>query len=103
MLDNDPHWVRAESASFLYQVTRMRLNAVKRARQVRLPALVIQCDGDKAVVASSSRRMYDALASADKTWKTYANFAHDVEFEPERATLDDDIAQWAIARGGQTA
>lgn len=103
MLDNDPHWVRAESASFLYQITRMRLNAVKRARQVRLPALVIQCDGDKAVVAAASRRVYDALASADKTWKTYADFAHDVEFEPERATLDDDIAQWIIARGGQTA
>ncbi|MDE3229823.1 MAG: lysophospholipase [Chloroflexota bacterium] len=103
MLDHDPHWVRAETAAFLYQVTRMRLNAVKRARQVRLPALVIQCDGDKAVVAAASRRMYDALASADKTWQTYANFAHDVEFEPERAILDDDIARWITAHGGHTA
>lgn len=103
MLDNDPHWVRAESASFLYQVTRMRLNAIKRAQQVRLPALVIQCDGDKAVIAAASRRMHDALASVDKTWKTYANFAHDVEFEPERASLDDDIAQWIGAHSGNGA
>ena len=100
MLEHDPHWVRAESASFLFQITRMRLNAIKRARQVRLPALVIQCEGDKAVVAAASQRMYDALASADKTWKTYANFAHDVEFEPERASLDDDIAQWMRAQSG---
>lgn len=94
MLNADQHWVRAQSASFLYQITRMRIGVMKRARQTRLPALVIQCEQDRAVVASASRRMYDALASADKTWKTYADFAHDVEFEPARAILDDDIAQW---------
>jgi alpha-beta hydrolase superfamily lysophospholipase len=103
MLDDDPHWVRAQSASFLYQITRMRLGVVARARQTRLPALVIQCEQDLAVVPSATRRMYDALASADKTWKTYATFAHDVEFEPERAVLDDDIAQWIKAHSGNGA
>ncbi|HEX8995743.1 MAG TPA: alpha/beta fold hydrolase [Ktedonobacterales bacterium] len=97
MLNEDKHWVRAQSASFLYQITLMRIGAVKRAQQTRLPALVIQCEQDRAVVAAASRRMYDALASADKTWMTYADFAHDVEFEPERAILDDDIAQWIKA------
>jgi len=100
MLENDPRWVRAQSASFLYQITLMRLGVVKRARQVRTPALVIQCEQDLAVVASATRRMYDALASADKTWQSYADFAHDVEFEPERAILDEDIAQWIKARSG---
>ena len=103
MLDNDSNWVRAQSASFLYQITLMRLGVMKRARQTRLPALVIQCEQDLAVVPSATRRMYDVLASADKTWKTYANFAHDVEFEPERAILDDDIAQWIKAHSAQGA
>jgi alpha-beta hydrolase superfamily lysophospholipase len=103
MLDADTLWVREQSASFLYQITRMRLGVIKRARQTRLPALVIQCERDLAVVPSATRRMYDALASADKTWKTYANFAHDVEFEPERAILDDDIAQWIKAHSGNGA
>lgn len=103
MLDNDSNWVRAQSASFLYQITLMRLGVMKRARQTRLPALVIQCEQDLAVVPSATQRMFDALASADKTWKTYANFAHDVEFEPERAILDDDIAQWITAHSAQTA
>lgn len=98
MLDADQHWVRTESASFLYQITMMRLGTLKSARQTRLPALVIQCDEDRAVVPAASRRMFDALASTDKTWKTYPGFAHDVEFEPERAILDDDIAQWIKAR-----
>jgi alpha-beta hydrolase superfamily lysophospholipase len=97
MLEGDPHWVRTQSASFLYQITRMRLGVLARARQTQLPALVIQCEQDLAVVPSATRRMFDALASADKTWKTYADFAHDAEFEPERAILDDDIAQWIKA------
>lgn len=103
MLNDDPLWVRAESAAFLYQITMMRLKAVAQARKTRLPALVIQCEQDLAVVAAASRRAYDALASADKTWKTYANFAHDVEFEPERAILDDDIAQWIAAHSARGA
>lgn len=97
MLNADDKWVRTQSASFLYQITRMRMATIKRARVTRLPALVIQCEQDRAVISAASRRMFDALASTDKTWKTYANFGHDVEFEPERAILDDDIAQWIKA------
>jgi alpha-beta hydrolase superfamily lysophospholipase len=97
MLNADSYWVRAESASFLYQITRMRLAAISRARQVRAPALVIQCEADKAITPAASRRMFDALGSPDKTWTTYPGFAHDCEFEPERAVLDDDLAQWITA------
>jgi alpha-beta hydrolase superfamily lysophospholipase len=94
MLNADPYWVRAESASFLYQITRMRMAVMARARQVRAPALVIQCEADKAITPAASRRMYDALGGSDKTWTTYPGFAHDCEFEPARAVLDDDIARW---------
>lgn len=97
MLNADPYWVRAESASFLYQITRMRLGALARARRVRAPALVIQCEADKAIKPAASREMHDALGSADKTWATYAGFAHDCEFEPGRAVLDDGLAQWIKA------
>lgn len=103
MLNDDTLWVRAESASFLYQVTMLRLKAIAQARRTRIPALVIQCERDLAVVSAASRRAYDALASADKSWKTYADFAHDVEFEPERAILDDDIAQWINAHSARGA
>ncbi|HEU0025794.1 MAG TPA: alpha/beta hydrolase [Ktedonobacterales bacterium] len=97
MLNDDSYWVRAESASFLYQITRMRLAAIARARQVRAPAVVIQCEADKAILPAATRRMFDALGSPDKTWTTYPGFAHDCEFEQERAVLDDDLAQWIKA------
>jgi alpha-beta hydrolase superfamily lysophospholipase len=97
LLEADSYWVRAESASFLYQITRMRMAAIGRAKQIRAPALVIQCEADKAVKPDATRRMYEALGAVDKTWKTYPGFAHDFEFEPERALLDDDLAAWIKA------
>lgn len=94
LLNADPLWVREETATFLYQITRMRLAAISRAREVRVPTLVIQAEQDRSVVTAGSRRAYDALGSANKTWQTYPGYAHDSEFEADRAALDDGIAQW---------
>jgi alpha-beta hydrolase superfamily lysophospholipase len=97
MLEADTYWVRSESASFFYQIgLRMRTAALRQARDVRAPALVIQCERDLSVIPAASRRCFEALGSQDKTWKTYPDFAHDCEFEVERAVLDRDIAQWAL-------
>ncbi len=94
MLNEDTYWVRAESASFLWQVTRLRSAMLRQAREVRIPALVIQCEGDLAVVPAASRRCYEALGSHDKAWLSLPVFAHDCEFEANRAVLDDGITEW---------
>jgi alpha-beta hydrolase superfamily lysophospholipase len=96
MLNADTYWVRAESAAFFYQITQMRTRVLRLAREVRAPALAIQSEKDLAVVAAASRAAYEALGSADKTWKTYPGFAHDFEFEAGRAQLDDDLADWIL-------
>ncbi|HEU5348863.1 MAG TPA: alpha/beta fold hydrolase [Ktedonobacterales bacterium] len=97
MLDADSYWQRTQSAAFIYQVAlRLRTSAMKRAPRVQTSALVIQGDGDISVVPAASRRCYDILGSADKAWKTYPDFAHDFEFEPERAMMDADIAAWVM-------
>jgi alpha-beta hydrolase superfamily lysophospholipase len=101
MLNADTYWVRAESASFFYQVTRMRTSMVRVARDVRAPALVLQSEKDLAVIADASRACYQALGSADKTWKTYAEYAHDFEFEPDRSALDNDLADWIMRHHGR--
>ncbi len=98
MLKADTYWVREETASFLFQITNMRMAALGQARKIRIPALIIQAEEDRSVVAAASKKAYDALASADKTWKTYPGYAHDSELEAERTLLDDDIAQWVLAR-----
>jgi alpha-beta hydrolase superfamily lysophospholipase len=101
MLAADTYWVRQQTARFLYQAELMRMGAMKRAGAVRAPALVIQSEADKSVVPAASKRCFERLGSKDKAFKTYPGFSHDLEFEPERAALDDDIAQWVLAHAAK--
>lgn len=101
MLESDTYWVRSESASFFYQIgLRMRTAALRQARDVRAPALVVQAESDLSVILAASRKAYEALGSKDKTWKTYPGYAHDSEFEADRGALDHDIAQWVLGHRG---
>jgi alpha-beta hydrolase superfamily lysophospholipase len=101
LLNADPYWVRAESASFLWQITLMRGKVLSQARRVTLPALVLQAGQDRSIVASAAEEAFRRLGSADKTWKWYPTYAHDSEFEADRSALDDDIANWIKTRTEQ--
>lgn len=94
MLDADPYWRREQTASFLFQILLMRMAVLKLAKQITLPALILQAGQDKAILISGTRKLYNALASSDKTWKGYAEFSHDSEFEEEHSRMDSDIAEW---------
>ena len=95
MLLADERWVRRRTASFYFQVAlQLRGQVLRRAREVRAPALVIQTEADRAVVAAASLECFKALGSVDKTWTSIPLLAHDFEFEPERGPLDDEIAGW---------
>ncbi|HLZ23583.1 MAG TPA: alpha/beta fold hydrolase [Ktedonobacterales bacterium] len=96
MVKADTYWVRSESASFLFQITLLRTAVKKKARRVRVPALVLQSGQDRSVVPEASRACYEWLAATDKTWKTYPEYAHDAEFEGDRSAMDDDIADWIL-------
>jgi alpha-beta hydrolase superfamily lysophospholipase len=95
MLLEDERWVRRRTASFYYQVALgMRGKALRQARLVCAPALVIQTERDRSVVAKASEQCFKALGSADKQWLSIPEMAHDFEFEPARGPLDDAIVQW---------
>lgn len=97
MLDDDPKWVRAQTATFLVQIMRMRVATIKQAKKISIPALVLQAAGDTVVVIAATHAFYKALGSSDKTIYTYPNWYHDTQFEAERTALDDDIAKWIHA------
>ncbi len=96
LLNADTYWVRNQSRAFLYQVSRLRMGMPKLAANVKHPALVVQTEGDTTLSQPATRAFYDRLASADKTYKTYPDFAHDFEFEAGRSILDDDLADWIM-------
>lgn len=94
MLDADPLWGRRQTASFLFQIFLMRSAIVQQAKHITIPALVLQAEQDKSVVAPASHKLYEALGSSDKTWKTYSGYGHDSEFEYDRSQMDSDIVSW---------
>ncbi|HEV2235999.1 MAG TPA: alpha/beta fold hydrolase [Ktedonobacterales bacterium] len=95
MLLEDERWVRRRTASFYYQIALgMRGKALRQARLVRAPALVIQVERDRSVIARASEQCFKALGSAEKQWLSIPEMAHDFEFEPARGPLDDAIVQW---------
>jgi alpha-beta hydrolase superfamily lysophospholipase len=94
MLQADSFWRRSETATFLVQILLMRLGVLGKAKDVAIPAFVMQAEADKSVVPTATRKFYETLASSDKTWKTYPNYNHDTEFEQNRSLLDTDSAMW---------
>jgi alpha-beta hydrolase superfamily lysophospholipase len=95
MLLADERWVRRRTASFYYQIALgMRGKVLRQARLVRAPALVIQVERDRAVIAKASLQCFKALGSAEKQWLSIPEMAHDFEFEPNRGPLDDAVVQW---------
>lgn len=97
MLEADPYWRRDLTANFWLEILRLRLQVLKQAPRISLPALVLQVEQDKSVIPEASRKLYETLASRDKTWKLYPDYAHDTEFEANRAQLDQDIVEWIQA------
>jgi alpha-beta hydrolase superfamily lysophospholipase len=100
MLLADTYWQRTQTASFLIQILQMRLSILKHAKKIIVPTLVMQAENDKAVLTSGSRKLYETLASNDKIWQTYPDYAHDSEFEADRTQMDKNIAAWIKTRAG---
>jgi alpha-beta hydrolase superfamily lysophospholipase len=100
LLLNDPYWTYERTKSFYWQISQMRSKTIARTSLVYRPLLVLQAEADKAVIPAATRKAYDAIRSADKTYITYPAYGHDSEFERDRAALDNDIKQWIMNHVG---
>jgi len=103
MLQADSFWQRTQTSSFMFQVLLMRSVILKQARQITIPALVMQAEDDKAVLLEGSRKLYESLESSDKTWKTYAGYDHDSQFEEDRSQMDNDLVAWICEHSVSTS
>jgi len=97
MLEADPYWRREFTASFLLEILRLRLQVLKLAGRITLPALVMQAEQDTSVILAASQQFYQALESEQKTWKVYPGYAHDTELEADRGPFDRDLVAWIQA------
>jgi alpha-beta hydrolase superfamily lysophospholipase len=102
MLAGDSYWRRAQTSSFFFQILRMRRAMLSMAKRITIPSVVMQAEADAVVVPAATRKLFDALASRDKTWKTYPGYDHDCEFQSDRSQMDGDIAEWIQDRTDQS-
>lgn len=99
LLADDPFWVHSRTKGFYWQITLMRGQTMRYAKQITIPTLVMQAERDLAVVPKATRQAFEAIPAKDKTFISYPEYDHDSEFQPDRAKLDDDLAGWIKAHG----
>lgn len=87
---NDPLVHPQISTRYATELMKAQAETLARARNLRLPLLIIHGDSDPIVAVSGSRDFYAAAASADKTLKEYEGLHHELfnEFEKERVLAD---------------
>ncbi len=70
----------------------------QRMGQLKLPLLVMYGTADSVNPIEGSQAFVQAVASNDKTLKTYPGVYHDMLNEPERDQIAADIIAWLLAR-----
>jgi alpha-beta hydrolase superfamily lysophospholipase len=106
-LSRDPSWQQATASDPLYlHVTTPRWFFEHTAAQDRLaglgasittPLLMLHGTADPIASLAAARAFFDTVASADKTWKEYVDFRHELLNEIGKEQVVEDISQWILA------
>jgi acylglycerol lipase len=70
----------------------------KAAPMITLPVLVQQAGDDVAVDPNMTRSFFERLGSADKTWRLYDGFYHELHGEVGREQVLNDMYTWLEKR-----
>lgn len=92
---------KVASARWFTEILAAHARSAAVAAQLKLPVLVQQAGDDRIADAKASRRVFEAMGSADKTFTEYAGLYHELWFELDRARTLGDLATWLDAH--QTA
>jgi alpha-beta hydrolase superfamily lysophospholipase len=106
-LSRDPAWQKETAADPLYlHSTTPRWFFECMAAQERLtglgasltaPLFMGAGSDDPIAATATAKGFFDTIGSADKTWKTYQGFRHEILNELGKEQVIDDIAQWISA------
>lgn len=92
---------RAEAAGFLQKTVcadfipvALLQDAIACARNVKIPAMIIQGELDAVVSHQSTRAVYDALASAVKEWHEVKGSGHSIWTDCQGEVTFEYVAAW---------
>lgn len=106
-LSRDPAWQKTSSEDPLYlHVTTPRWffgcseaqqRLAGRGKELTVPLFVVAGTADRIASMPAARAFFDTVASADKTWKDYTDFRHEVLCELNKEQPMGDIVAWISA------
>jgi len=85
------------TARLINEMRKAMTVTLARARDVRLPILILHGEADVLTSPGGSRDYFDHLASVDKTLKIYPGLYHEIFNEPEKDDVIKDVTNWLEA------
>jgi alpha-beta hydrolase superfamily lysophospholipase len=97
--DRDPLVYRGRmKAGLLAAMARGVRRADEAAPGITSPLLILHAGDDELTSPNGSQRLYERVASTDRTLKIYEGLFHEILNEPERDVVIGDIIDWLNAR-----
>jgi alpha-beta hydrolase superfamily lysophospholipase len=99
LYDTDPLNYRGRMKAGLVRALFLGGQRIARgAPSIDYPLLIMHGADDALVPSDASKRLFDAVASDDKTLKLYDGLYHEIFNEPERDAVLADVVAWLESR-----
>jgi lysophospholipase len=98
----DPLIGRVASSRWYTETVAAHARCEDAAKALTLPILVQQAGDDRIASAPDTRRVFEQIASSDKTYREYEGLFHEIWFELERAPVMSDLSTWIAAQLAST-
>jgi len=97
MIRDDVFALREVTARFYFEMALWDQH-LRRLEELKVPVLMLQATEDPIVDVDWVTGWFRRLRAPAKKLVLYADFAHILDFEPERARYWDDLSEWLDAR-----
>ncbi|MGY5858427.1 MAG: alpha/beta hydrolase [Candidatus Thorarchaeota archaeon] len=97
-METDPLRFEMVTPRFGIEGLKAAEDGFNSAEEIKVPVLLQQGSADKLVDPVRSKEFFDALSSADKTWKLYDGLYHQLHDEPEKEQVLGDMVAWLEKR-----
>jgi alpha-beta hydrolase superfamily lysophospholipase len=94
----DPLRLLDATAQFFWETARLDRHRRAAATRLDLPLLLLQGEDDRMMDVPGTRRWFEDLSVADKTYRAYPGAGHTLDFEPDRGPYVTDVLAWLSAR-----
>jgi alpha-beta hydrolase superfamily lysophospholipase len=86
------------SARLCSEILQTMQTLPSQAAGINLPVLIMHGADDRLVAPGGSQKVYDEIASTDKTLKIFPGLFHEIINEPEKQMVYQEIVQWLDRR-----